>query len=276
MPELPEVEVTKLGIAPHIEGKKIVRVQVRQPRLRRPVPSALAESLPDAHIVRIQRRAKYLLFDCDIGLMVIHLGMSGSLRILLPEHRPYPIAEKHDHIDWLFADGTLMRYRDPRRFGMVDWFCGAPEHYSLLQNQGVEPLEDAFQPHFLYTQCQRKKQAIKTVLMQGKIVVGVGNIYANEALFYAGIHPNKRACDLNLQDCTRLVKAIRNVLQAAIRMGGSSLKDFVHSDGSGGYFQQHYAVYGKANQACVQCARPIEKITIDARSSFFCAACQKG
>lgn len=275
MPELPEVEVTKRGVEPHILDKSIERVLIHQNRLRRLVPSSLVEILPQAKIVGVSRRAKYLLFDCEVGWMIIHLGMSGSLRVLLPENRPHPLASKHEHIEWQFTDGTVLRYRDPRRFGMVDWFSGAIEHYSLLQKQGVEPLDKAFNGTFLHQQLQGKKQSIKTVLMQGKIVVGVGNIYANEALFYAGIHPKTRANDLCENQCMRLVKHIKAVLQAAIQMGGSSLKDFVHSDGSGGYFQQHYAVYGKHLQPCPQCQNPIDKITIDGRSSFFCALCQK-
>ena len=272
MPELPEVETTRCGIAPHLQGKTLSSVVVRQPKLRWPVPADLAEQLRHSRVERISRRAKYLLFEFAHGVMLVHLGMSGSLRVYKAGQVPPP--EKHDHIDWLAADGTLLRFRDPRRFGAVLWFSGSPEHHPLLQHLGPEPLGDAFDAGYLKAALSRQKRAVKTALMDNAVVVGVGNIYANEALFAAGIAPTRPANALQDEEYCRLVAEIRVVLQRAIEAGGSTLRDFVNSNGQSGYFQQQYQVYGREGEACRQCGTPICRRLLGQRSSFYCPHCQ--
>lgn len=274
MPELPEVETTLRGIAPHINHKTIAGVAVREPRLRRVVRADLPELLCGETVGEGRRRAKYLILPFAPGLLLIHLGMSGSLRVLLPHEESRP-PEKHDHVDFVFEDGTLLRYRDPRRFGLIEWFAGAEEFCPLLQKLGVEPLSAAFHAKYLHRQLSNRTCAIKVALMNPQIVVGVGNIYANESLFAAGIDPRCRARDLSLKACVRLVTAVKTILQQAIVAGGSSLRDFVHSDGTPGYFQQHYNVYARANAPCTRCGTPIVQAVIGQRSSFYCPYCQK-
>ncbi len=273
MPELPEVETTRRGILPHMQGKTVADVIVRQPKLRWPVPADLAQQLAGSRIVHIRRRAKYLLFELAHGVMLLHLGMSGSLRVYPEGSAPPP--EKHDHIDIIATDQTVLRLRDPRRFGAVLWFAGAAEQHPLLQHLGPEPLQDEFSAGYLKTALSRRKSAIKTVLMDNKIVVGVGNIYANEALFAAGILPMRRADRVSDEECRRLVDEIRAVLQRALEAGGSSLRDFLHSDGQSGYFQQQYNVYGREGEPCRQCGVPIVRKVIGQRSSFYCPHCQR-
>ncbi len=271
MPELPEVETTLRGIAPHIQDKRIKQTIVRQSKLRWQIEPKLHEILYGQIIRRCHRRAKYLLLEVDTGVLMIHLGMSGSLRIFY-DHVPEP--NKHDHVDIIFDDDMVLRYHDPRRFGAIIWFAGVPEHHHLLQHLGVEPLSHHFNAEYLFTQLQGKNRAIKLTLMDNTIVVGVGNIYANESLFMAGILPQRPANTLNLQECQRLVVAIKQILQRAIDTGGSTLRDFVDSEGKSGYFQQEYKVYGKNGETCQQCGGLIEKNILGQRGTFFCSYCQ--
>ncbi len=289
MPELPEVETTLRGLAPHLAGQRIVGVVIRHPRLRWPIPENLPELLCGQTIHSLQRRAKYLLIECDSGTLILHLGMSGSLRILTAKTAPAPAtgtlvgapllrsdlpAGKHDHFDMLLANGELMRLRDPRRFGAVLWHEGDPAQHPLLAHLGVEPLELEFDAACLHRATRKRRAAIKLVIMDSHVVVGVGNIYANEALFRAGIRPQLAASRLSLARCARLVQAIREILGEAIRLGGSSLRDYVGSNGNRGYFQQHYWVYGRAGEPCRVCGTPIKQIRQGQRSSFYCPCCQ--
>ena len=271
MPELPEVEITLRGLAPHLLGQRISGVIIRNPHLRWPVPENLPKLLQGLTIHSLSRRAKYLLVDCGRGTLILHLGMSGSLRILPTD----AAIEKHDHFDLLLANGLLMRLRDPRRFGAVLWHEGDPAQHPLLINLGPEPLKDNFDGDYLYRATRKRSAAIKLVIMDNHIVVGVGNIYANEALFRSGIRPQLSADKLSKPRCARLVQTIRETLTEAIALGGSSLRDFVNSDGKPGYFQQHYWVYGRTGEPCLTCGASIKQIKQGQRSSFFCPVCQK-
>lgn len=275
MPELPEVETTLRGIAPHIDGKTVAAATVRQPKLRLPVTPGLAEILNGQTVQNCTRRAKYLLIHFPAGVLLIHLGMSGSLRIFTASGTQANEAGKHDHVDIVFTDGTLLRYHDPRRFGMVLWFAGAAEHHPLLAALGPEPLGDTFSAAYLYRKLHTQKRAVKLALMDNAVVVGVGNIYANESLFKAGISPKRPACKVSRKECEKLAETIRAVLQRAIAAGGSTLRDFVDSEGKSGYFQQEYAVYGRHNQPCHQCGSLILKETLGQRGTFYCGNCQK-
>ena len=270
MPELPEVETTLRGIAPHLQGATVRQVVVRDARLRWPVPADLARTLQGRTVRELARRAKYLLIRFDHGTLLLHLGMSGSLRIL-PHGTPPAL---HDHFDLVLDNGKLMRLRDPRRFGAVLWHEGDPATHPLLAHLGPEPLLDAFDGDYLYRTTRRRSAAIKLVLMDNQVVVGVGNIYANEALFRAGIRPQLAAAKLSRPRCAALVQTIRDVLRAAIAQGGSTLRDFIHSDGSSGYFQQSYFVYGRTGEACRRCGTPIRQLKQGQRSSFWCPHCQ--
>ena len=270
MPELPEVETTLRGLAPHLAGQRITDVVIRHPHLRWPIPKNLPKLLRGQSIRSLERRAKYLLIECDSGTLILHLGMSGSLRILPADTTP----GKHDHFDLLLASGLLMRLRDPRRFGAVLWHEGDPAQHPLLAHLGVEPLEKEFDAAYLHRATRKRRAAIKLVIMDSHVVVGVGNIYANEALFRAGIRPQLAASRLSLARCVRLAQAIREILGEAIRLGGSSLRDYVGSNGSPGYFQQHYWVYGRAGEPCRACGTPIKQIRQGQRSSFYCPCCQ--
>lgn len=271
MPELPEVETTLRGITPHLQDQSVSDVVIRNPKLRWPVPAELPELLRGHNVRGIRRRAKYLLIDFDHGTLILHLGMSGSLRIL-PLGTP---AEKHDHFDLIFSNGKIMRLRDPRRFGAVLWHVGDVAAHPLLEQLGPEPLDPAFNADYLYQATRKRSAAIKLVIMDSHVVVGVGNIYANEALFRAGIRPQLSANKLSRPRCVTLVQTLQEVLYAAIEKGGSSLRDFIHSDGSSGYFQQHYFVYGRTNETCKRCGSVIKLIKQGQRSSFYCAKCQK-
>jgi formamidopyrimidine-DNA glycosylase len=270
MPELPEVETTKRGIAPHIEGKRVSRVQVRQGKLRWPVSPEIEQQLPGLIIHRVKRRAKYLLLETDQGTLIIHLGMSGSLRIVDAAVEP----EKHEHIDIVLDDNRCLRYKDPRRFGCFLWSAGAIEEHKLIHHLGPEPLSDVFTIDDFYPKARNKKTPIKSFIMDGKVVVGVGNIYASEALFRSGIHPNRPATDISKARMTHLVSDIKTILSQAIEQGGTTLKDFVNSDGKPGYFQQTLNVYGRAKQPCSTCDTPIKQVTIGQRSTFYCPHCQ--
>ncbi len=269
MPELPEVEVTRRGIAPHLAGRVISAVEVREPRLRWPVPKEVL-ALAGRKVAAVRRRGKYLLFDCGDGHLIVHLGMSGSLRVL-PQGTP---AQKHDHFDLVLGD-RLLRLRDPRRFGAVLWSSADIERHPLLEHLGVEPLSRALHPARLHQLTRAHRASIKQFLMDGRRIVGVGNIYANESLFRARIHPRTPANRLSLAQSERLSKEIKRTLNAAIRAGGSSLRDFVGADGNAGYFQQRYWVYDREGQKCRRCGRPIRRITQGQRSTYFCPTCQR-
>ncbi|CAH1388261.1 bifunctional DNA-formamidopyrimidine glycosylase/DNA-(apurinic or apyrimidinic site) lyase [Candidatus Nitrotoga sp. M5] len=271
MPELPEVETTLRGLEPQLVGQSITDIVIRTSHLRWAIPMQLATILHNQVIHTLRRRAKYLLIKCDSGTLILHLGMSGSLRILSANIA----AEKHDHFDLKLANGMLMRLRDPRRFGAVLWHEGDPTQHPLLLKLGVEPLESAFNADYLYRAIRKRHAAIKLIIMDHHLVVGVGNIYANEALFHAGIRPQLPASKLSRARCIRLVKTIQATLTDAIELGGSSLRDFVDSNGNPGYFQQHYWVYGRAAKACRACDSTIKQLRQGQRSSFYCPKCQK-
>lgn len=271
MPELPEVETTLRGLAPHLTGQRIADVIIRHPQLRWPVPENLPGLLRGQVIRTLRRRAKYLLLEFDHGTLILHLGMSGSLRVL-PVGTPH---EKHDHFDLLLASGQLMRLRDPRRFGAVLWCDGDVAQHPLLKQLGPEPLQKDFDAEHLYRAMRKKTAAIKLVIMDSHVVVGVGNIYASEALFRAGIRPQLAAGKLSKPRCAKLVREIRATLAAAIKKGGSTLRDFVNSAGEPGYFQQYYFVYGRAGEPCRKCGTRIKQIRQGQRSTFYCPVCQK-
>lgn len=271
MPELPEVETTLRGIEPHISQQTINKVIVRQTKLRWLIPDNLNQILAGETVKHCQRRAKYLLIQFTTGVLIIHLGMSGSLRIF---RQPIPEAQKHDHVDFIFNNGTCLRYHDPRKFGAILWYAGVAEHHHLLKNLGIEPLERQFNARYLHHKLSKQTRAIKLAIMDNAIVVGIGNIYANESLFQAGISPQKPAQSLTLDECKQLVTAIKLILKKAIQAGGSTLKDFVDSEGKSGYFQQQYHVYGRHHQPCHQCGQPIHKITLGQRGTFYCPICQ--
>ena len=269
MPELPEVEVTRRGLAPHLVGRVIAAVEVREPRLRWPIPRAV-RTLAGRRVRALRRRGKYLLVDCGDGHLILHLGMSGSLR-LVPPGTP---AGKHDHFDMLVGDKCL-RLRDPRRFGAVLWTGNAVERHPLLAHLGVEPLSSALTGARLHKLSRGLRVAVKLFLMDAKRVVGVGNIYASESLFRAGIDPRKRAGKISLESCEKLAAAIKVTLRAAIKAGGSSLRDFVNSDGASGYFQNRALVYDRAGLPCRRCRTPIRRIVQGARATYFCPSCQR-
>jgi len=269
MPELPEVEVTRRGLQPQLAGRKISGVSVREPRLRWPVPRDVL-ALAGRTVSAVRRRGKYLLVDCGDGHLILHLGMSGSLRVLPPGTPP----GKHDHFDLLLGD-RLLRLRDPRRFGAVLWAAGDVDAHPLLAHLGIEPLSRALTPQRLHALTRGNRIAIKNFLMDGRRVVGVGNIYASEALFRAGINPRRAARRLTVKESTKLTKAIKDTLQAAIRAGGSTLRDFVGADGAAGYFQQRYWAYDREGKPCRRCGTPIKRIVQGARSTFYCPTCQK-
>lgn len=271
MPELPEVETTRRGVAPFVEGRRIVDARIYDRRLRWPVPSDLPARLRERSIARIERRAKYLLFRIDGQTLIVHLGMTGSLRVFTappPERRP------HDHFDLVLAGGVTIRYHDPRRFGALLWVERPAEEHPLLAHLGPEPLSPAFDAGALHAATRRRSAPIKSVLMDNRVVVGVGNIYANESLFRAGIRPTRQARRLTRAQAGRLVAAVRAVLQEAIALGGSTLRDYVDSTGAPGYFQLGYNVYGREGNPCRICGTPIRLRRLAGRASFFCPHCQ--
>ncbi|QSX30206.1 bifunctional DNA-formamidopyrimidine glycosylase/DNA-(apurinic or apyrimidinic site) lyase [Shewanella cyperi] len=269
MPELPEVEVTRQGIAPHLLDQKVRALIVRNDSLRWPVP-AQAQNIVGQIIQGVRRRAKYLLIDTDAGTTIVHLGMSGSLRIL-PRNTP---VEKHDHIDLELENGRILRFNDPRRFGAWLW-CELPEQaHPLLSKLGPEPLTEAFNVPQLAAALKGKKKAIKLCLMDNAIVVGVGNIYANEALFAAGIHPEAEAGKVDLERLTLLVAEVKQILAQAIKQGGTTLKDFTNADGKPGYFAQKLHVYGRGGETCTACGNLLSEIRLGQRTTVFCGICQ--
>ena len=276
MPELPEVETTRRGIEPHIKQHTIANMVIRQHQLRWPIPAELPKILKGLTILAVRRRAKYLLLDVAKGntlkgTVIIHLGMSGSLRLI---HEPTAEPLKHEHFDITFTDGQVLRYTDPRRFGACVWQAlNSPS--SLLDHLGPEPLSDAFNLDYLYEKSRGRNMAIKTFIMDQKVVVGVGNIYASEALFMSGINPKKAAGKISKAKYQQLINAITLVLDKAIQEGGTTLKDFVGSDGKPGYFAQQLNVYGRNGLPCIACKKPIVQFTQAQRSTFYCPSCQK-
>lgn len=270
MPELPEVETTKQGIKTHLEGQLISDVIVRNAKLRLPVHHNIDELCIGKKITIITRRAKYLLLHLSTGYILIHLGMSGHLRIVPKDMKP----EKHDHIDLLVANGSALRYCDPRRFGLFLYIEENPHLHPLLIDLGPEPLAEEFTGDYLYQRSRNKKLPIKSFIMNNKIVVGVGNIYATESLFLSGIHPLTPAYKITENVAHSLALQIKQILKAAIEVGGTTLRDFYTSEGKPGYFSQSLKVYGRKNQQCIQCNQLIESVVIAGRHSTFCPQCQ--
>lgn len=270
MPELPEVETSRRGIAPWLEHQRVVAVTIRERRLRWPVPETIDRELPGKFIHSVRRRAKYLLFDTDAGTLMLHLGMSGSLRIADPAEPP----GAHDHVDIVAGSGKALRFRDPRRFGSLLWTAD-PDNHPLLKDLGPEPLEDGFDGEYLHRRARGRRVAIKSFIMNASVVVGVGNIYANEALFDAGIHPMRRADRIALPRMQRLAGAIRAVLTRAIVAGGTTLRDFHGGDGEPGYFSRELKVYGREDGACPVCRHPLTVAVVGQRSTFYCNRCQR-
>lgn len=277
MPELPEVEVCRRGLQPELEGTLIEAVVIRAPKLRHVIPTELLHLLPGCRVLAVRRRGKYLLIDCRSetvqGTLIIHLGMSGNLRFV-PHDLP---AAKHDHFE-LVLPRQILRLADPRRFGVVLWQPGPPEaaeQHPLLASQGIEPLSEAFTADWLYAAASGRSGPIKPVLMDSHLVVGVGNIYASESLFRAGISPLRAANRISRARYDLLVPAIRSTLSAAIAAGGSSIRDYVHSDGGAGCFQIQAAVYDRDGQPCVRCAGVVRQVRQAARSTYYCPLCQR-
>ena len=271
MPELPEVETTRRGIEPHIIGRTLCNVIIRNPQLRWPVPGDLPEQIIGKTILAVKRRAKYLLLEVEGGTLIIHLGMSGSLRIT-PDNEP---VKKHDHVDFVFEDGTCLRYHDPRRFGAVLWSSQPVYEHRLLCKLGPEPLGDDFSASLLYRLSRNKVQPVKTFIMDSHVVVGVGNIYANEALFKAGINPSRPAGKVSKARYERLADCIKTTLADAITQGGTTLRDFVGGDGKPGYFKQQLTVYGRTGKPCTRCHSPIVESRLGNRGTFYCKRCQR-
>ncbi|MBL8483113.1 MAG: bifunctional DNA-formamidopyrimidine glycosylase/DNA-(apurinic or apyrimidinic site) lyase [Rhodocyclaceae bacterium] len=270
MPELPEVEITRYGLAQELAGATASGAVVREPRLRWPVPADLDHCLQGQRLKRIERRGKYLLFRFDAGTLIGHLGMSGSLRVVEAGSPAGP----HEHVDLLFGTRAA-RLRDPRRFGALLWHTGTDESHPLLAGLGIEPLSEAFTAEWLYRATRERRTPIKLFIMDSHVVVGVGNIYASESLFRAGIRPRRPAGRLTRADAARLAQAIRATLQDALAAGGSSLRDFIHSDGASGYFQHQHYVYDRAGQPCRMCGQAVRVLRMGQRSTFWCATCQR-
>ena len=271
MPELPEVETSRRGIEPHLHNRTITYITIRQHKLRWPIPKNLPSLAKGQKIREVCRRAKYIYLKLDNGNIIIHLGMSGSLRICTSKTAP----EKHDHIDIVVSSKKILRLRDPRKFGCVLWTADDINQHKLIKSLGPEPLDDVFTAEYLHSKAKKRTCSIKSFIMNSHIVVGVGNIYASESLFKAGINPKRKAGSVSLARLEKLVAAIKNTLLASIEQGGTTLKDFTSEDGQPGYFAQKLLVYGRAGEACTVCGNPIKQITQQARSTFCCAKCQR-
>jgi len=271
LPELPEVEATRRGIEPHVLGRTVVALEVHEPRLRWLVPETLAAQLVGQRVERAGRRAKYLLLELTRGTLLWHLGMSGSLRVL-PADAPPGL---HDHVDLVLDSGCLLRFNDPRRFGSLHYTTEDPSGHPLLADLGPEPFDKEFDADYLWRITRRRRVAIKVLLMNSHLVVGVGNIYANEALFRARVRPGRAASSLTRIEAQRLVRAIRAVLKVAIRAGGTTLRDYVGADGNPGYFRQKLYVYERKGKPCRVCRTALRAITQGQRSSYYCPTCQK-
>lgn len=270
MPELPEVETIRSGLKPILENALIQGIEIRNPKLRWPIPLDLPEKIGQQRILSLARRGKYLLVIFKKGALIIHLGMSGSLKIVRQDQ---PFA-RHDHVDFFFNNNLMLRYTDPRRFGAILWSEDNPYNHKLIKSMGVEPLEEAFCTDYLFEKTRNHRTPIKTLLMDAKVVVGIGNIYATESLFLARIHPANPACSLTREQCQLLVKITKQVLQSAIERGGTTLKDFVNSDGRPGYFSQQLVVYGRKGLPCFNCHTTLEFMRINQRTTVFCPNCQ--
>jgi formamidopyrimidine-DNA glycosylase len=271
VPELPEVETTRRGIEPHVAGRRIDRLLIHERRLRWPVDLAMVANVAGTAIRRAGRRAKYLLLETDAGTLILHLGMSGSLRVL-------PVATPriaHDHVDIELDSGQTLRFNDPRRFGSLLFTAGDPALHPLLKSLAPEPLEDGFDGDYLWKITRRRAVAIKQLIMNSRLVVGVGNIYASEALFRARVRPRRQARKLSRAECTRLARAIKATLGMAVKVGGTTLRDYVGADGNPGYFRQKLYVYERANEPCRVCGKQIKQFTQGARSTYWCSTCQK-
>jgi formamidopyrimidine-DNA glycosylase len=271
MPELPEVETTLRGIAPHLTGRRISGLVVRESRLRWPVPDGLGAVVAGRPITDVRRRGKYLLIELEGGTLLLHLGMSGSLRVLPSDTPP----GTHDHIDVQLDNRRCLRLRDPRRFGAFLWLTGPPEQHPLLRHLGPEPLGPSFDGDYLFALSRGRHTSVKAFLMDAQVVVGVGNIYANESLFLAGIHPGRPCNRISRARYRHLADCVKRVLEAAIAKGGTTLRDFVREDGTTGYFALSLAVYGRAGAACPRCGGTIRQRRIGQRSSFYCPRCQR-
>ncbi|MGQ7846843.1 bifunctional DNA-formamidopyrimidine glycosylase/DNA-(apurinic or apyrimidinic site) lyase [Granulosicoccus sp. 3-233] len=270
MPELPEVETTRRGIQPHLVGKTVLQVRVHNPNLRWPVPADI-QALQGATVESVTRRGKYLLVDVPAGTAIVHLGMSGSLRICPADEE----RRKHDHIELELASGSILRFHDPRRFGCFLWQSAGERTHALLADLGPEPLSSDFHGEYLYALSRKRQVSIKNFIMNSKVVVGVGNIYASESLFMAGIRPGRAACRITRREAHALVDAIKHVLQRSIKQGGTTLRDFINSDGNPGYFAQSLNVYGRTGEPCRSCRSPIRHQVLGQRASFYCKQCQK-
>lgn len=270
MPELPEVETSRRGIQPHIEGQRLTCIEIRNPNLRWPVDIPQMESLVGQSLLNVGRRAKYLKLAFESGTALLHLGMSGSLRVVTAETD----VTKHDHVDFTFDNGTILRFNDPRRFGALVWAGQEPEQHTLLASLGPEPFAEEFNTDYCYKLSRNKKTSIKQFIMDGRVVVGVGNIYANESLFMAGIHPARAAGRISRKRYERLVSAIKTVIGEAINQGGTTLQDFTQPDGKPGYFKQSLSVYGLAGEPCTKCEQILKEIRQNNRSTVFCSHCQ--
>lgn len=274
MPELPEVETTKRGIEPHLQSNTIESIVIRQPKLRWPIPTEIVEKVANQSVQGVSRRGKYIAIHLETGSIIIHLGMSGSLYLVEKDSPPL----FHDHVDFHLAEKWWLRYTDPRRFGCILWHdksAGDWLSHPLLASLGPEPLTDAFNAEYLAAKAKGKTQAVKTFIMDSKQVVGVGNIYANEALFMAGIDPHKAAGKIKLAKFVLLVESIKSVLSKAIDQGGTTLKDFIGGDGKPGYFKQSLNVYGRAGKACNICHATLKESRLGQRSTVSCPNCQK-
>lgn len=270
MPELPEVETTGRGIAPWVEGQTVTAVVVRHAGLRWPVPPALARELKGQVVEQVRRRGKYLLLQTPKGHVLVHLGMSGSLRIVEPGAE----VKKHDHVDFALANGKILRFHDPRRFGCILWLTGDPLQHPLLAELGPEPLSEVFDAAYLFALSRKRTAPVKQFIMDSHVVVGVGNIYANEALFLAGILPTRKAGSISKARYARLVDMIKQVLANAIRSGGTTLRDFVGGDGKPGYFRQQLHVYGRGGEPCTRCQTQLIEIRQGQRTTVYCPRCQ--
>jgi formamidopyrimidine-DNA glycosylase len=271
VPELPEVETTRRGIEPHVAGRRIDRLLIHDHRLRWPVDLAMVAAVAGTSIRRTGRRAKYLLLETDAGTLILHLGMSGSLRVM-PATTPR-IA--HDHIDIELNSGQTLRFNDPRRFGSLMFTTNDPALHPLLKHLAPEPLEDTFNGDYLWKITRRRAVAIKQLIMNSRLVVGVGNIYASEALFRARVRPRRRARSLTRTECAKLARAIKATLAMAVKVGGTTLRDYVGADGNPGYFRQKLYVYERAGKPCRVCGKPVKQFTQGARSTYWCSNCQK-
>jgi formamidopyrimidine-DNA glycosylase len=271
LPELPEVETTRRGLKPHALGRRIVALEVHEPRLRWPVPRSLPGELTGQRIMRLGRRAKYLLLHLEHGTLLLHLGMSGNLRVV-PQATP---RVKHDHFDLRLDSGSVLRFNDPRRFGSLLYTRADPRTHRLLAGLAPEPLASAFDAEYLWRVSRGRRLSVKSLLMNSRLVVGVGNIYASEALFRARIRPGRQARSLSRAEAARLVRAVRAVLAQAIRAGGTTLRDYLGADGAPGYFRQRLYVYERRGRPCRRCGTPVRALTQGQRSTYYCPSCQK-